>query len=115
MQVSVHEIEDKVNVPVVFCSDHVLQSDDVLVAGKLLQENYLSKRSLRISCVLECVKVLFQGYDLFGPLVDRFPNDAIGTLTYTQKTFLEAWTKGADFLFSRHLQVSRWKCYLPSF
>ena len=31
MQVRVHEVKDQVDVPVVFSSDHILQSDDVLM------------------------------------------------------------------------------------
>ena len=58
MKISVHEVKDQVDVSIVLCPDHILESDDVLVAIQLLQENDLSKRALCVCCVLESVKVL---------------------------------------------------------
>jgi len=36
MQIRIHEIEDEIDIPVVFCSYHILQSNDVLVTVQLL-------------------------------------------------------------------------------
>jgi len=36
VQISVHKIEYQIDISVVFCSDHILKSNNVLVAGELL-------------------------------------------------------------------------------
>ena len=81
MQVCVHEVEDEVDVAIIFSSNHILQSDDVLVASQLLQKDNLAKSPLRIRCILESVKVLFESNDFFGSLVDGLPDDAVGSLS----------------------------------
>lgn len=45
--------------------------------GQLLQVHDFSESSLRISCVAEGVKALFQGDNLPRPLVYSFPDDSI--------------------------------------
>ena len=60
MQVSIHEVKDQVNITIVFGSNHILKSDYVLVACQFLQEDNLAKSSLRISSILESVKVLLE-------------------------------------------------------
>lgn len=82
MQISVHEVKDEVNISVVLSSDYVLQSDNVFMSRQLLQEDDLSESPLCISCVLERVEVLFESHDVLCLLVDGFPDDTIGSLTY---------------------------------
>ena len=85
VQISVHEIEDQVDVAVVFSADHILQSDYVLVPGQLLQENNFTECALSIGGVLEGVKVFLEGNDLLGPLVNGLPDDAVGSLSCSKK------------------------------
>ena len=82
MQVGVHEVEDKVNVAVVLGTHYVLNPDDVLVVRQLLQKDDLSECTLRIGRILKSVKVLLEGHDIFGLLVNRFPDNTIRSLTY---------------------------------
>lgn len=82
MKVSIHEIKHQIDITIVLCADNILQTDDVLMPCELLQEDNLSECALGISCILKSVKILLQGYDLFGLFVDRFPNDTICSLTY---------------------------------
>ena len=46
------------SVSVVTGASIIAQTDDILVACQLLQEDNLSERPLRISRILECIKVL---------------------------------------------------------
>ena len=80
MQVSVHEVENEVNVAIVFSANHILQSNDVLMACQLLQKDDLAEGSLCVRGVLEGVEVLFKGHDFLCSLVDGLPDDAIRTL-----------------------------------
>jgi hypothetical protein len=80
MQVSIHEVEDEVDVPVVFGADHVLEADDVLVAVQFLQEDDLAERPLGVCCVLERVEVLLKRHDVFSLLINCFPNNTISSL-----------------------------------
>lgn len=84
MQICIHEIEHQVDITIVLGPDHVLQADNVLVTRQLLQENDLSEGTLRVCCVLESVEVFLQCNDLFSLLVNGFPHDTVGALTYTQ-------------------------------
>ena len=81
MQISVHEVEDQVNIPVVFSAYHILQPNNVLMASQLLQENNLTESSLGICRVLKGIEVLLEGDNLLRPLVNSFPHDTVGTLT----------------------------------
>lgn len=81
VQIGIHEVEHQVNVSVIFRPNDILQTDDVLVTRQLLEENDLSESSLCIGGILKGVKVLLEGYDLFGALVDRFPDNTISSLT----------------------------------
>ena len=81
VQVSIHEIKDKVNIPIILCSDHVLQPDDVLVADKFLQEDNLTEGSLSVSGILEGVEVLLEGDNLLGALIDGFPDNTVRALS----------------------------------
>ena len=84
VKISVHEVEDEVDIPIVFCADYVLQANNVLVASQLLQEDDLAERALRVSRVLESVEVLLEGDDFLGALVDGLPHDTVRSLTYRQ-------------------------------
>ena len=81
MQVRVHEVEHQVYVAVVLGADHILQADDILVPGKLLQEDDLAEGALGVGRILECVKVLLKGHDLLGLLINGLPHDTVGALT----------------------------------
>lgn len=82
MQVSVHEVEYQVDVAVVLGADHVLQADDVLVAGELLQEDNFSECALRIRCILECIEVLLQSHYFLGLLINSLPHNTVSSLAY---------------------------------
>lgn len=84
VKISVHEVEDEVNVTIVFSADYVLKANNVLVTSQLLQEDDLAERALRVSGVLESVEVLFKGDNLFGALVDGLPHDTVRSLSYRQ-------------------------------
>lgn len=84
MKIGVHEIEHQIDVTVVLSSDHILEADDVFVTRQLLQENNFSECSLRISCILKCIKILLESHDILGLFVDGFPHDTIGSLSYKQ-------------------------------
>lgn len=84
VKISVHEVEDEVNVTIVFSADYVLKANNVLVTSQLLQEDDLAERALRISGVLESVEVLLEGDNLFGALVDGLPHDTVRSLSYRQ-------------------------------
>ena len=77
MEVCVHKVEDKVNIAVIFSSDNVLKSNNVLMAGKLLQEDDFSESSLCVRRILKCVEILFKRHYLFRSLVNCFPNYTI--------------------------------------
>ena len=79
MQVSVHEVEDQVDVTVVFSPNNVLKTYNIFVAIKLLQEDHFSKGSLRVRGVLEGIKVLFECNNLFSPFVNSLPDNTVGS------------------------------------
>ena len=81
MQVSIHEVKDQVYISIILCPDNILESDDIFMTIELLKEYNLSERTLCIGGILEGIKILLKGYNLFGPLVNGFPNNTIGTLT----------------------------------
>ena len=88
VKISVHEVEDEVNVTIVFSADYVLKANNVLVTSQLLQEDDLAERALRVSSVLESVEVLLEGDNLFGALVDGLPHDTVRSLTQLLKDFV---------------------------
>lgn len=97
VQVRVHEIENQVDITVVFGSDDVLESNDVFVPIKLLQEYDLSESTLGICCILEGVEVLFKGHDLFGPFVNGFPDNTVGSLAKFLEDFILFQDVGLNF------------------
>lgn len=81
VEVGVHEVEDEVDVTIVFSSDHILKADDVFVARQFLEEDDLTEGALRVGGVLEGVEVLLQRDDFFGALVNGLPDYAVSALT----------------------------------
>ena len=86
MEISIHEIKDQVNVSIVLSSDNVLQPDDILMPRQLLQKDDLSEGSLRVCCILECIKVLFESHDVFGLLIYGLPHDTVSSLAFYNVT-----------------------------
>jgi len=64
MQICVHKIKDKIDIAVILSPNHILESNYVLVPSQLLQEDNLTESSLRVSRVLESIKVLLQSDNL---------------------------------------------------
>ncbi len=83
MQIGVHKIEDKVDVSVVLGTDHILKSDDIFMTREFLEEYNLSEGPLSICRILKGVKVLLESNDVLRLLINGFPNDAVGSLTYS--------------------------------
>ena len=81
MQVSVHEVEDEIYIAIVFSSDHILQSDYILVASQLLQKDDLTKSSLGVRGVLKSVEVLFKGDNFLSSLINGLPDDTVCSLS----------------------------------
>jgi len=81
MQVGVHEVEDKVDVAIIFGANYILEPNNVLMACQLLQKDDLSEGSLSVGSILECVEVLLEGANLFCPFVNRLPHDTISSLS----------------------------------
>ena len=84
MQVSIHEIEDEVDIAIVLRANHILKPNNVLVTRQLLQKDDFTERALRICCILESVEILLQSDNLLGTLVNCLPDNTIGSLTYRQ-------------------------------
>lgn len=82
MQISIHEVEDKVDITVIFGANDVLKSDDIFMTRELLEEDNLSEGALGVSCILKGVKILLQSDDLFCLFVNGFPHDTISSLAY---------------------------------
>ena len=83
VKIRVHKVEDEVNVAIIFSSDDVLKSDNILVAGQFLQENDLTEGALGVSGILEGVEVFLERDDFLGALVDCLPDNSVGALSYT--------------------------------
>lgn len=88
MQISIHEIEHEVYIAIIFSSDHILQSDYILMARQFLQKDDLTKSPLCISCILESIKILLECDNLLRSLIDGLPDDAIGTLSQLLKNLV---------------------------
>jgi hypothetical protein len=82
VQVSIHEIEHQVNISVILSPDDILQADNVLMTGQLLQEDDFSEGTLSICCVLKGVKVLLESHYILGLLINGLPDDTISSLAY---------------------------------
>ena len=88
VEVGIHEVENEIDISVVFRSDDVLEPDDVFMADELLQEDDLTEGSLCIGRVLEGVKVLLESDNLLSALVNSFPDDSVGTLAKLLQNFV---------------------------
>lgn len=90
MKVSLHELEDKVEILIIFSPDDLVQFDDVGVV-ELLQERNLSKGALSIGGVLESIEDLFQCQGISWFFICNFPDVAVGTTAYLfdEGVFLE--------------------------
>ena len=104
MQISVHEVEDEVDISIVFCSDDVLQPDDVFVAVQLLKEDDLSECPLGVSCILKSIEVLLERHNLLGPLVDGLPDDTVRTFAKLLKDLVLLEDVSLDLF--RHISIS---------
>ena len=81
MQVSIHEVEHQIDVPVIFSANNVLEPDNILVPDQLLQENNLTECPLCVCRILEGVEIFLECYNLLGALVNGFPDNSIGTFS----------------------------------
>jgi hypothetical protein len=81
VQIRVHEVEHQVDVAVIFSAHHILESDDVFVAGEFLQEDDLAEGTLSIRRILESIEVLLECNDLLGPLVKCLPDNTVSSLS----------------------------------
>lgn len=77
VQIRVHEFKYQVNIAVVVRFEHIEQFHNVLMAGKLLQEDDFSERALRICRILERIEYFFHRHHLLGLLIQCFPDNAI--------------------------------------
>lgn len=60
MEICLHELEDEVEILVIFCADDLVQLDDVGVV-ELLQEDDLAEGALGIGGMLEGIEDLLEG------------------------------------------------------
>lgn len=81
VQIRVHEVENQVDVSVIFCTNDVLETDDVLVARQLLKENNFTEGTLGVCCVLKGIKIFLKSHNFFSSLVNGFPNNTVSTLS----------------------------------
>ena len=80
MQIGFHELEDEVDIPVIVCLEDVVEGNYVLVATHVLEEHDFTKCALCICRILERVEYLLQSDRLLVFLVERLPNNPVGTL-----------------------------------
>jgi hypothetical protein len=72
-------ITDQVYVSIIVSSHNVQKSDNIVVIVEFLKKHNLAEGSLRISGILKCIKALLQRHNRMGFLVNRFPNDTVGS------------------------------------
>jgi len=72
-----HELKDEIDIFVVLSAYNIVQSNDVWMISKLLQEHDLSERPLGICLVTESIEDLLQCDNLARFLIDRLPNNAV--------------------------------------
>ena len=100
MQVSVHKVEDKIDVAIIFGTNRVLQANNVLVTVQFLQKDNLSEGPLGIRGILESVKILLERDNFLGTLVNSLPHDTVGTFTEFLNDLVLL--KNVSFDFLRH-------------
>lgn len=90
MKIRLHELEDKVEILIIFSSDDLVQFDDVGVI-ELLQESDLAKGALCVGGVLEGIEDLFECEGISWFFICNFPDVAIGATAYLfdEGVFLE--------------------------
>ena len=79
VEVRFHELEHQVNVSVVFRTQNVEQSDDILMV-QLLQKHNLAERPLGVCVVLERGEDLLESDYFVSFPVDRLPDDPVRAL-----------------------------------
>jgi hypothetical protein len=77
VEVGLHELEDQVEVLVIFCADDVVQFDDVGVV-EFVQEDNFAVGPLRVGGVLEGIEDLLEREHLAGFFVGDLPDVAVG-------------------------------------
>ena len=80
MEISLHVLENHIQVPLIRGWVGALQSNDVGVQ-EVLQEDHLSICPLRISHVTERFKHLLEGHCFACRFIHRLPNNSVGSLT----------------------------------
>lgn len=90
MKVCLHELEDQVEILIIFSADDLVQLDDVGVV-ELLEERDLSEGALCVGGVLEGIEDLFECEGISGFLIRNFPDVAVGATAHLfhQAVFLE--------------------------
>ncbi len=90
MKVCLHELEDKVEILIIFCTDDLVQFYNVGVI-QLLEECDLAEGPLGVGGVLEGIEDLFQSESISWFLVCNFPDMAVGATAYLfdEGVFLE--------------------------
>ena len=81
MEVGLHELEDEVEVLVVFCADDLVQLDDVGVV-EFLQQDDLAEGALRVGGMLEGIEDLLEGQRVSGLFISHFPDVAVSPAPY---------------------------------
>ena len=97
MQVRIHKIKHKVNVPIIFCSYSILQPNYILVTRQFLQKYNLTECPLSIGSILESIEVLLECYNFLGPFVDGLPHNTVSTFTQFLNDFVFLENVGLDF------------------
>ena len=98
MQVRIHKIKHKVNVPIIFCSYSILQPNYILVTRQFLQKYNLTECPLGVSSILKGIEVLLQSDDLLGPFINGFPYNTICTFSQFLNDFIFLENMCLDFL-----------------
>ena len=105
MQISLHEIKNKIDVFVILCSDEILQTNDVRVAIQLAQENNLAESPLGVSCILKSIEYLLDSNNIFSLLVNCFPDDSVCSFTQFLKNLEFMEDVGLNFFCHCSLQI----------
>ena len=57
MQICIHEIENQINITIVFSSYDILKSNNIFMTIEFLKENYFTECSLCIGGILESIEI----------------------------------------------------------
>ena len=80
MQIRLHEVEHKIKILIIFCSDQILEPDYVGIAIEFPEENHFPECALGIGCILKCIEHFFDSHNVFRLLINRLPNNSISSL-----------------------------------